>query len=234
MPIKIVPADKGRRHRNTKRENRLEELGRVDAEKAYTRKGQRNLREEKSRIRKELATGGSAAQNPMDTGRDRSADFNAKRKFRDRLKKLTEKGKQSPGRPGGKGPKSDKRWNKGDKFMTPLKRKKYNIGGRANLLEEMGRIDARRHPDRADRAEKRRVIGELNKGYKSGGRSVKRIGSTQQGADEGATGTTRTRAQIEKYHKRSERPKHKQPLRIKKFARGGAVLKGKKVGCQIK
>ena len=60
--------------------------------------------------------------------------------------------------------------------------KKYNIGGRANLLEEMGRIDARRHPDAADRAEKRRVIGELNRGYKS----------------------------------------------------GGAVLKGKKVGCQIK
>ena len=64
----------------------------------------------------------------------------------------------------------------------PKVRKKYNIGGRANLLEEMGRIDARRHPDAADRAEKRRVIGELNKGYKS----------------------------------------------------GGAVLKGKKVGCQIK
>ena len=62
------------------------------------------------------------------------------------------------------------------------KRKKHNIGGRANLLEEMGRIDARRHPDAADRAEKRRVIGELNRGYKS----------------------------------------------------GGAVLKGKKVGCQIK
>ena len=58
----------------------------------------------------------------------------------------------------------------------------HNIGGRANLLEEMGRIDARRHPDAADRAEKRRVIGELNRGYKS----------------------------------------------------GGAVLKGKKVGCQIK
>ena len=44
-----------------------------------------------------------------------------------------------------------------------------NIGGRANLLEEMGRIDARRHPDAADRAEKHRVIGELNRGYKKGG-----------------------------------------------------------------
>ena len=42
-----------RRFRNTRRENRLEELGRVDAEKAYTSKGKRNLREEKSRIRKE-------------------------------------------------------------------------------------------------------------------------------------------------------------------------------------
>jgi hypothetical protein len=42
------------------------------------------------------------------------------------------------------------------------------LGGRANLLEEMGRIDARSHPDAADRAEKRRVIGELNRGYKKG------------------------------------------------------------------
>ena len=49
-------------------------------------------------------------------------------------------------------------------------RSSHNIGGRANLLEEMGRIDARRHPDAADRAEKRRVIGELNRGYKTGGR----------------------------------------------------------------
>ena len=43
------------------------------------------------------------------------------------------------------------------------------IGGRANLLEEVGRIDAERmNPNR--RAEKRRVIGELNKGYNKGGR----------------------------------------------------------------
>ena len=56
MPIRIVPAQKGRR--NTPRENRLEELGRVDAEKAYTRKGKRNLRDEKHRIRSELKKGG--------------------------------------------------------------------------------------------------------------------------------------------------------------------------------
>ena len=39
---------------NTKRENRLEELGWVDAEKARTRKGKRNLRDEKRRIVNEL------------------------------------------------------------------------------------------------------------------------------------------------------------------------------------
>ena len=77
----------------------------------------------------------------------------------------------------------DLKWGTTKGGMGKAKRRaKRNIRGRANLLEEMGRIDARKHPDAADRAEKRRVIGELNKGYKS----------------------------------------------------GGAVLKGKKVGCQIK
>ena len=43
------------------------------------------------------------------------------------------------------------------------------IGGRANLLEEVGRLDAERmNPNR--RAEKSRVIGELNRGYNKGGR----------------------------------------------------------------
>ena len=42
-------------------------------------------------------------------------------------------------------------------------------GGRSNLLEEVGRIDAERmNPNR--RAEKSRVIGELNRGYNKGGR----------------------------------------------------------------
>ena len=40
--------------RNTRKENRLEELGRVDAEKGYTKKGKRNLKDEKKRIVKEL------------------------------------------------------------------------------------------------------------------------------------------------------------------------------------
>jgi len=64
-------------------------------------------------------------------------------------------------------------WSVDAKLTPSKKRKKHNIGGRANLLEEMGRIDARKHPDAADRAEKRRVIGELNRGYKSGGAVLK-------------------------------------------------------------
>jgi len=39
---------------NTSRENRLEELGRVDAERARTSRGKRNLKDEKRRIVKEL------------------------------------------------------------------------------------------------------------------------------------------------------------------------------------
>ena len=39
---------------NTRRMNRLEELGRVDSEKAYSRRGKRNLKSEKKRIVREL------------------------------------------------------------------------------------------------------------------------------------------------------------------------------------
>ena len=47
--------------------------------------------------------------------------------------------------------------------------------GRRNLLEEVGRIDAERmNPNR--RAEKSRVIGELNRGYKKGGITKKSKG----------------------------------------------------------
>ena len=64
MPIKVMHDGKQiagpKKRRNTRRENRLEELGRVDAEKAYTKKGKRNLRDEKKRIVKELKGGGIA------------------------------------------------------------------------------------------------------------------------------------------------------------------------------
>jgi|TARA_Y100001938_G_scaffold84726_1_gene116348 hypothetical protein len=51
---------------NTRRMNRLEELGRVDAEKAYTKRGKRNLRDEKKRVVRELnRKGGGIAKRGM-------------------------------------------------------------------------------------------------------------------------------------------------------------------------
>ena len=45
---------------NSRRMNRLEELGRVDAEKAYSKKGKRNLKDEKKRIVRELKKDGGS------------------------------------------------------------------------------------------------------------------------------------------------------------------------------
>ena len=47
----------GKVKKNTKRMNRLEELGRVDAEKARTRRGKKNLKAEKKRIVREIKKG---------------------------------------------------------------------------------------------------------------------------------------------------------------------------------
>ena len=53
--------------------------------------------------------------------------------------------------------------------MKTKKRKGYYGGGRTNLLEELGRVEARpSNPNR--RAEISRVHGELNRGYATGGR----------------------------------------------------------------
>ena len=51
--------------------------------------------------------------------------------------------------------------------------------GRMNNLEELGRIDSEKmNPNR--RAEKRRVVGEIEKGYKSGGK-VRGCGMAKKG-----------------------------------------------------
>ena len=47
----------GKVKKNTKRMNRLEELGRVDSEKAFTKKGKKNLKAEKKRTVKEIKKG---------------------------------------------------------------------------------------------------------------------------------------------------------------------------------
>ena len=57
-----MKAAKGGRAKNTRRMNRLEELGRVDAEKAYTKKGKKNLKAEKKRIVRSLNSRGAAVR----------------------------------------------------------------------------------------------------------------------------------------------------------------------------
>ena len=53
--------------------------------------------------------------------------------------------------------------------MKSKKRKGYYGGGRTNLLEELGRVEAKpSNPNR--RAELSRVDSELNRGYATGGR----------------------------------------------------------------
>ena len=145
----------------------------------------------------------------------------------------------------------DLKWDTHKEGMGKAKRRaKHNIGGRANLLEEMGRIDARRHPDAADRAEKRRVIGELNKGYKEGGRAGYKHGKWVKApvphADIGKyvdrqTGKEDDDKPGSRVRKEGSTMKFKKPKKSRgrsagrsPFNSGGAVLKGKKVGCQIK
>ena len=48
--------------------------------------------------------------------------------------------------------------------------------GRENLLEEVGRLDARKNPNSNDMAEKRRVMSEIKDGYKKGGKVKKKRG----------------------------------------------------------
>ena len=51
--------------------------------------------------------------------------------------------------------------------------------GRMNNLEELGRIDSEKmNPNR--RAEKKRVVGEIERGYKKGGK-VKGCGKAKRG-----------------------------------------------------
>lgn len=62
----FMEADKGKKFRkggemkNTSRMNKLEELGRIDAEKAYTPKGKMNLAAEKKRVISGMKKGGMA------------------------------------------------------------------------------------------------------------------------------------------------------------------------------
>ncbi len=180
---------------NTRRENRLEELGRVDAEKAYTRKGKRNLREEKDRIRSELASGGQATK-PMDPPQRRR-----------RPRRPIGPGPQSP-RPKTRPKKMD--LSDYDNFMDQYKKHK-----RDKFIRDLKDHHKRRKPGdpprvidpRAPRPKKDRKMTPLRKGGR-------------------ARGPNRPRPTGPHMWVRDDKRK--------KYSSGGAVMAGKKVGCQIK
>ena len=66
-------------------------------------------------------------------------------------------------------------------------------GGRTNLLEQLGRVEAERsNPNR--RAEISRVHGELNRGYKTGGRvGLKKGGSDKNWIQKATKGMVKTK-----------------------------------------
>ena len=73
--------------RNSKRMNRLEELGRVDAEKAKTRMGKRNLKDEKKRIVRELKKDGGRAKGLIPEAQEKAKSMTVKSSKR-RVKKM--------------------------------------------------------------------------------------------------------------------------------------------------
>ena len=210
-----------RRFRNTRRENRLEELGRVDAERADTKTGKRNLREEKDRIRTELATGGSAATKPPvqkridpKTKRPKAGPSSALRprkkvktygggpdsgnigKMKDAISKFKDKGL-------GKAPKSflddirKKFKRKMPKQMQPLRKggsAKYAAGGVSKILGKLGRAIKKQPLPKKTK--------DLSKKFK------------KAFPDHDSKGKLKT-----------TRPG---------YSSGGVVMAGKKVGCQIK
>jgi len=80
----------------------------------------------------------------------------------------------------------DSSYNKKNKMLNVATMAKggragYQGGGRTNLLEELGRVEGE-SSNRNRRAEVSRIHGELNKGYKKGGRAgYKHGGAAKRG-----------------------------------------------------
>ncbi len=212
---------------NTKRENRLEELGRVDAEKAHTSKGKRNLREEKDRIRSELATGGTAARNKT---MDRY-----KRHFR--KENARKAGPRAPtrGKPGGR--------SMGPDYKRKRKPKVITI--------ETGVPKGTRVWGSSDEKIHKKPHATKEGSWASIKRAAKRFDDkTYKIEDYGDKSLdiqwkAENKARKEKSMKMAKGGKAKKPRphgphmwvrgeKRKKYASGGAVMGGKKVGCQIK
>jgi len=78
----------------------------------------------------------------------------------------------------------EKWYRNGRKKKAKGGRANFRGGGRTNLLEELGRVEAE-PSNRNRRAEISRVHGELNRGYKSGGRTGLKHGGSAGAAKRG-------------------------------------------------
>ena len=108
---------------NTSRMNRLEELGRVDAEKAFTSKGKRNLRDEKKRIVGELKATGGKVGTKSQGYKDREDESLGMRTGREASKKqsMQDRRDESYGR-WGKRPNQKINKSEGNKWITKKKK----------------------------------------------------------------------------------------------------------------
>ena len=104
--------------RNTRRMNRMEELGRVDAEKATTPMGRRNLMAEKRRIRGELddsrpmmAKKGGMIKKKKQTKKDKMDESLGMRRGKESTKKQSYKDRRDESK-GAKGAKKVKKTKK--------------------------------------------------------------------------------------------------------------------------
>ena len=137
---------------NTSRMNRLEELGRVDNEKAYTKKGKRNLKDEKKRVVGELKMrkGGKVKKDNdvsdmVKPGSTRFFDSDevraAKRKADKKNKKRIDKQRKELGYKAGGGVGSSKSRTGPTGKKTPTKGKKMMSGGKVKAYKKGGKID---------------------------------------------------------------------------------------------
>jgi hypothetical protein len=94
--------------------------------------------------------------------------------------------------------------------------------GRRNLLEEMGRLDAeRRNPNR--RAERSRVIRELNRGFKKGGAARMHAGGPMSKADIAKANREKNLKNLEKDIKVSQ-PKHPAHVKPKPKVKAKSII----------
>ena len=146
---------------NTRRMNRLEELGRVDAEKAFNKKGKRNLKAEKKRIIGEMNSGGAAKRGlgvaRMNMG-GRTGDMMYSRGYG-----VDEKSKRVPTMLMDRGPSMKRGGRVGKKEQGYKDRKDESIAMRRRKKRTIKQLKASRDESYGKFGSKAKKSGKINK-----------------------------------------------------------------------